>query len=190
MEDLETPAPPEAAEPSDSGATDSADQAELAVQPPDAADAAAVSMEEFLSAEPEPEAVSQEDAQLRAVIEAIVYVAEEPLTLAQLAAALQQPAERIRGILDQVITDFDKPEHGVTVREVAGGYKMATKPEHHEAVRAFVKSALSAFFVGICSRFRTRDPRTTSSHRSWCRPGDGEPREPPIAAARSATAPL
>jgi segregation and condensation protein B len=99
-----------------------------------------LSVDEFLPAEPEPAAVSIEDAQLRAVIEAIVYVSEEPLTLAQLSAALHEPAERIRSILDQVVAEFEKPEHGVTVREVAGGFKMATKPEHHEAVRAFVKS--------------------------------------------------
>jgi segregation and condensation protein B len=36
--------------------------------------------------------------------------------------------------------EFEKPEHGVAIREVAGGYKMTTKPEHHEAVRAFAKS--------------------------------------------------
>ncbi len=99
-----------------------------------------VSVDDLMPAEPEAPAVPMEDAQLRAVIEAIVYVAEEPLTLAQLAAALQQPADRVRAILDQVIAEFDKPEHGVTVREVAGGFKMATKAEHHEAVRAFVKS--------------------------------------------------
>jgi segregation and condensation protein B len=115
--------------------------------PENAADAAApqpeaqFSMEDLLSgAEAEPEPVSLEDSQLRAVLEAIVYVAEEPLTLAQLAAALQQPAERIRSLLDQLVAEFDKPEHGVTIREVAGGFKMATKAEHHDAVRAFVKS--------------------------------------------------
>ncbi len=74
------------------------------------------------------------------MLEAIVYVAEEPLTLAQIAASLQQPAERIKELLDQLIAEFDKPGHGVSIREVAGGYKMATKPEHHEAVRNFVKS--------------------------------------------------
>src|SRR5438876_1719821 len=83
---------------------------------------------------------SQEDTRLKAVLEAIVYVAEEPLTLAQIAAALQQPAERVRELLDQLIAEFDRPEHGVSIREVAGGYKMATKPEHHDAVRDFVKS--------------------------------------------------
>ena len=87
-----------------------------------------------------PAPVSQEDSQLKAILEAIVYVTEEPLTLAQIAASLQQPAERIKDLLDQLIAEFDKPEHGVSIREVAGGYKMATKPEHHEAVRNFVKS--------------------------------------------------
>jgi segregation and condensation protein B len=88
-------------------------------------------------AAPEP---SQEETQLKAVLEAIIYVAEEPLTLAQIAAALQQPAERVRELLGQLMAEFDQPSHGISIREVAGGYKMATKPEHHEAVRDFVKS--------------------------------------------------
>ncbi|HMC60982.1 MAG TPA: SMC-Scp complex subunit ScpB, partial [Candidatus Solibacter sp.] len=100
----------------------------------------ALSMDELLSTtEPAPPPVPLEDAQLRAVLEAIVYVAEEPLTLAQLAAALQQPAEQIHTLLDQLIAEFDRPEHGISIREVAGGYKMTTKAEHHEAVRNFVK---------------------------------------------------
>jgi segregation and condensation protein B len=101
-------------------------------------------MEELLaSSESVPEPVlplTLEDSQLRAVLEAIVYVAEEPLTLAQISTALQQPAERVRTLLEELVAEFDRPEHGVTVREVAGGYKMATKAEHHEAVRSFVKS--------------------------------------------------
>ena len=87
-----------------------------------------------------PAPVSQDDSQIKAILEAIVYVAEEPLTLAQIAASLQQPPERIQELLDQLVAEFDQPGHGVSIREVAGGYKMATKPEHHEAVRNFVKS--------------------------------------------------
>jgi segregation and condensation protein B len=87
-----------------------------------------------------PVPVSLEDSQIRAILEAIVYVAEEPLTLAQIAASLQQPPERIQELLNQLVAEFDQPGHGVSIREVAGGYKMATKPEHHEAVRNFVKS--------------------------------------------------
>jgi segregation and condensation protein B len=80
------------------------------------------------------------DTVLRAVIEALVYVAEEPLTVAQMATALNQPAARIEELIRQLADEFEKPEHGVAIREVAGGYKMATKAEHHEAVRAFAKS--------------------------------------------------
>ncbi|HYW42342.1 MAG TPA: SMC-Scp complex subunit ScpB [Bryobacteraceae bacterium] len=100
----------------------------------------AVSMEDLLaSAEPAPE-VAPDVASLRAVLEAIIYVAEDPLTLAQIAAALEQPTDRVQALIEELVAEFDKPEHGVTIREVAGGYKMATKPEHHEAVRSFVKS--------------------------------------------------
>jgi segregation and condensation protein B len=112
--------------------------------PPDQQPAEAeMSMEDLLASQPaapEPEAASVEDLQLRAMLEAIVYVADEPLTLAQISTALQQPPERIRQLMDQLMAEFDQPGHGVSIREVAGGFKMATKAEHHDAVRAFVKS--------------------------------------------------
>jgi segregation and condensation protein B len=100
-----------------------------------------VTMDELLGApEAEDAPVSLADAQLRAVVEAIVYVAEEPLTPAQIGAALLQPVERVEQAMKWLVEEFDKPEHGVAIREVAGGYKMATKAEHHDAVRAFAKS--------------------------------------------------
>ncbi|MGO9897464.1 MAG: SMC-Scp complex subunit ScpB [Bryobacteraceae bacterium] len=100
-----------------------------------------VSMDELLpGVAGEAPAPPVEDATLRAVIEAIVYVAEEPLTVVQLANALGQPAERVSELLRQLTAEFEKPEHGLAIREVAGGYKMATKAEHHDRVRNFVKS--------------------------------------------------
>jgi segregation and condensation protein B len=105
------------------------------------AEVAPALMEEPLPAEDEaPPAAPLEDAQLMAVLEAVVYVAEEPLTLAQIAAALRQPPGRVEAVLRQLIAELEKPEHGIAIREVAGGFKMATKAEHHEAVRSFVKS--------------------------------------------------
>jgi segregation and condensation protein B len=80
-----------------------------------------------------------EDAQLKAILEAIVYVTDEPLSAQQIAAALEAPLDKIKRLLDDLVAEYSKPEHGLTIREVAGGYKMATKAEHHEAVRAFVK---------------------------------------------------
>jgi segregation and condensation protein B len=80
-----------------------------------------------------------EDAQLQAILEAIVYITDEPLTAQQIAAAIGQPIDKVKRLLDQLVADFAKPERGLSIREIAGGYKMATKAEHHEAVRAFVK---------------------------------------------------
>ncbi len=80
------------------------------------------------------------DEQLRAVVEAVIYVTDEPLTADQIATALQQPAAKIGRVLEDLTAEYNKSEHGLTVREVAGGYKMSTKPEHHEAIRAFVKN--------------------------------------------------
>jgi len=99
-----------------------------------------VSTDELLAAVEPPETGTSEDSQLKALLEAIVYITEEPLTLAQIAAALAQPRERVARLLDELVAEYDKPEHGVTMREVAGGYKITTKPEHHETVRNFVKS--------------------------------------------------
>jgi segregation and condensation protein B len=46
----------------------------------------------------------------------------------------------VEKLLEMLVAEFDRPEHGVAIREVAGGYKMGTKAEHHERVRAFIKS--------------------------------------------------
>lgn len=88
---------------------------------------------------PEERPSANEDAELKAILEAVVYITDEPLSAQQMAAALQQPIDKIKRLLDEIVAEFAKPEHGLSVREVAGGYKMATKVEHHEAVRAFVK---------------------------------------------------
>jgi segregation and condensation protein B len=80
-----------------------------------------------------------DDAQLKAILEAIVYVTDEPLSAQQIAAALEVPLDKIKQALDELVADYARPERGLSIREVAGGYKMATKAENHEAVRAFVK---------------------------------------------------
>jgi len=80
------------------------------------------------------------DEQLRAVVEAVIYVTDEPLSADQIATALQQPAATIGRVLEELTAEYNKSEHGLTIREVAGGYKLSTKPEHHEAIRAFVKN--------------------------------------------------
>ena len=95
-------------------------------------------MEEMDAAQLAPQ-LTEDDTQLQAILEAIVYITDQPLTAQQIAAAIEQPIDKIKRLLDQLVADYGKPDHGLSIREVAGGYKMATKAEHHEAVRAFVK---------------------------------------------------
>ncbi|MDQ6704923.1 MAG: SMC-Scp complex subunit ScpB [Acidobacteriota bacterium] len=109
-------------------------------------------VEELLPEEPgQPESAPAGDAELKAVIEAIVYITDEPLSMEQIAGALGQPRERISTLLDELVAEFEKPEHGLSLREIAGGFKMSTKPEHHEAVRAFVKSLKPAMKLSLAS---------------------------------------
>jgi segregation and condensation protein B len=160
------------------------------------------------------DAGSRNAMSLRAKIEAVVYAAEEPVTLAQLVAVFgaevreiwqaerdenaasaateyeagEQPAadvvaegssepeaseavaaaapvqtapseadaeaagkrairneerairEYLGTVLDELITELTASDRGVEIREIAGGYRMATKPEYHDAIRSFVKS--------------------------------------------------
>lgn len=46
----------------------------------------------------------------------------------------------LRPILEQLVADYQNEDRGIEIRQIAGGYKMATKPEHHNVVRAFAKS--------------------------------------------------
>jgi len=81
-----------------------------------------------------------EPDQRRALLEAIVYVAEDPLTAQQIAEGLELPLEQVEADLATLIAEGQQKSRGVEVRGVAGGYKMFTKAEHHEAVRQFVKT--------------------------------------------------
>jgi len=88
--------------------------------------------------EEEPTASVEPYAILKAVIEAAIYITDEPLTAEQIATAVQQPLERVKEILGQLVTECLATDRGLSIRELAGGYKMSTKPEHHEAIRRFV----------------------------------------------------
>jgi segregation and condensation protein B len=64
---------------------------------------------------------------------------------AKLLAAAQKLAARklrdyFRSLLDQLIADYANSDRGLEIVEVAGGYRLRTKPEYHDAVRGFIKS--------------------------------------------------
>lgn len=78
---------------------------------------------------------------LKALLEAIIYVAEEPVTLNALEKVLPEAGrDALRAALDELVEAGRAPGRGVEIRQVAGGYRMYTKAEHHDAVRRFVRS--------------------------------------------------
>jgi segregation and condensation protein B len=89
---------------------------------------------------------------LKAQLEAIVYAAETPITIEQIVSLVKPSvlAEgaaddtevklRVRAALEELVSDYGVQDHGIEIRQVAGGYRMSTKPEQHETVRSFAKS--------------------------------------------------
>src|SRR5215469_11130788 len=76
----------------------------------------------------------------KAALEAIIYAADEPATVEQLAAALGEEKMAVQESLDELVAGYAADGRGVEIRAVAGGYKMYTKPQHHDVVRRFIKS--------------------------------------------------
>lgn len=91
------------------------------------------------------------DPTLKATLEAIVYITDEPLTAEQIASGLGRPIEEVEKGLALLAEEYGRNDRGLSIREIAGGYKISTKAEHHEAVRAFVKSLKPAFKLSLAA---------------------------------------
>jgi segregation and condensation protein B len=76
----------------------------------------------------------------KAGLEAIIYAADEPATIDQLATALGDEKLAVQSSLDELVASYAGDGRGIEIREVAGGFKLYTKPQHHDVVRRFIKS--------------------------------------------------
>ena len=89
---------------------------------------------------------------LKAQLEAIIYAAETPITLEQITQLVKptvvaegatddsEVRSRVRSRLEELVGQYASSDHGIEIRQVAGGYRMSTKPEQHEVVRAFART--------------------------------------------------
>jgi segregation and condensation protein B len=84
--------------------------------------------------------VRMSNEETKAALEAIIYAADEPATVEQLANALGQEKAAVEAALEELTASYAVEERGIEIRLVAGGYKMYTKPQHHDVVRRFIKS--------------------------------------------------
>jgi segregation and condensation protein B len=88
--------------------------------------------------------VVQNAAERMAIIEALVFVSEEPLSAKVIAEVLREDRAIVDAALQELAKEFNARNSGLQLREVAGGWQFATRPEYHEHVRAYLKSRPSA----------------------------------------------
>jgi len=99
---------------------------------------------------------------LKPQLEAIIYAAENPISLDQIVPLVKDSVlaespeieaveirSRVRAAIEELIADYSSPAHGIEIRQVAGGYRMSTKPEQHDVVRAFAKSLKQPFRLSL-----------------------------------------
>jgi segregation and condensation protein B len=118
-----------------------------------------------------PEMEPPQGGRLRAIVEALVFAAEEPLTMDDLVDLFPgSDRDTLQAALDSVARDCESEERGLMVQRVAGGYRMATKPDLGESVRALFRSRnrrrLSAQALETLAIIAYRQPITTPEIQS------------------------
>ncbi len=82
--------------------------------------------------------------ELMAMVEALVFVADEPITVRTLAEILEEDREAVQAAVEALRSEYDDRESGLQLREIAGGWQLATRTELHETVRKFLRTKPSA----------------------------------------------
>ena len=81
---------------------------------------------------------AMDDGELRAALEAILLVVDEPVAEMQLAQIMEQPTERVAGMLEDISARYTAAGHGFDLRRAAGGWRLYTRPEYAPYVERFV----------------------------------------------------
>jgi segregation and condensation protein B len=84
-------------------------------------------------------------AELKPAIEAILYVAEEPLPAKQMAKILGGVEEKdVVAAVEELVREYDERESGFEIREIAGGWRISTRAQYHDFIRKYLKTRPSA----------------------------------------------
>lgn len=84
-------------------------------------------------------------AELGGILEAILFVADEPLPFAQICKILGDlDVEIVKTALADLAAEYDARNSGLELREIGGGWRISTRPQHHEFIRKYLKSKPSA----------------------------------------------
>ncbi|HZS05899.1 MAG TPA: SMC-Scp complex subunit ScpB [Blastocatellia bacterium] len=98
-----------------------------------------------LAEETAEEEITATREELKPVIEALLFVSDEPLSSRQLCKVLGEVSEAdVRAALDELIAEYEVRQGGLEIREIAGGWRISTRPQHHEFIRKYLRSKPSA----------------------------------------------
>jgi segregation and condensation protein B len=85
-----------------------------------------------------------ETAEKKSLIEALLFISGEPVTLAELKNSSEIPEAELKVLLDEMIAEYNGRNGGVLIAEIANGYQMVTNPHYAQWIRKFKSSASAA----------------------------------------------
>ena len=74
----------------------------------------------------------------RGAIEAVLMVIDEPVTEMSLASALELPVDDVIELLHALAADYDEGNRGFTIRAIAGGWRVYSRPDYAPVVEKFL----------------------------------------------------
>jgi len=83
-------------------------------------------------------------AELSRAVEALIFVADEPISTKVLAEVLEEEREMIESVVEELVASYEDRGGGLQIREIAGGWQLSTRTECHEDVRRLLKTRPSA----------------------------------------------
>jgi len=90
------------------------------------------------------EKAARSPAEIMAMVEALIFVADEPVTVKLLAEVIEEDRQTVQAAVEELKNEYDAREGGLQIREIAGGWQLSTRTQFHEEVRKFLKTRPSA----------------------------------------------
>jgi segregation and condensation protein B len=101
---------------------------------------------------------------LKAALEALVFVADDPIPIAEIVEVLSVPESTVRGAIEELRAEYRSASHGLRIEEVAGGMRFSTRPEVapylHRFSRLRHRRRLSAAALETLAIIAYREPIT------------------------------
>jgi segregation and condensation protein B len=85
-----------------------------------------------------------EDREKRSVMEVLLFLSGEPITLSTIRDVIDLSEPEIKKLMDELIMQYREQNGGLFIAEIANGYQMVTNPEYSEWVKKFKSTQLSS----------------------------------------------